>query len=1173
FLDANWGFWNDDDSGTNGAWGWNPDENDGYPFLKYQGFVDVTFPVVENKVPENDETGVEVNTVITLEFNQDVNEVDLDEVQITNTDTGPVSGLTITLDGNKLALEDAELEEFTLYSISIPEGTVKSNYDIENQEVNWDFTTIRTAPVAVNESPSDGSDRIALDADITVEFDQEVNEVNLDDVLITDPTDKPLSNVEAALEGYELTITHANFENFTDYTVSIPVGTVKNNDDIENEAFSWDFTTIRTAPVAVNESPSDGSDRIALDADITVEFDQEVNEVNLDDIAITDTDNNTARDVVATLNDNELIISHADLTNFTEYTVTIPEGALENEDKIENLAHSWSFTTAMAAPVSIKETPKDEATDIKLDTKISVTLDQQVTAVDVSGGFITDDRGDTLAGMELMVEGQEIIITHSELDNATRYSVFIPAGVAMNEDEILNEPYTWSFTTVHATPPVVMLTYPQDEVLDIGQLPKFIWKEADHATEYHLQVASDADFNELLIDELELEAHTFMPENELNRQQVYYWRVRAINAGGAGGWPDAYRFETSPAPPPQVILGAPVDSAGAITLLPNLSWEAASGADNYRLELAADADFNKLILAVDEIGATEYSMDEELDYYGIYHWRVQAINSGGIGKWSQGGVFITEAKVPEPQFPADHADNMSIAPEISWSSPYEELNYDLRLSTKVDLNEGAEEYVTTGTKLQVSGLQTNTKYYWQVRLSDELTQSGWSESSSFTTRNNLQAETLPVSFDFTLQESGQIDPVDYQMIGLPGHHKAYMDEVLEGDYSEVWRAFSDTGGEDDFLLEYDSKSNRLAFGPGFGFWAFYRDSLNLDLNYIPVPLDEHDTFAIDIQPGWNIIANPFASMVAWSEVQAFNEIDGDLFSYNKLFEEAHTLMPYVGYYFYNKPRWGLKKLEIPYGNPDKRRSMINTGPDRIAYKAQESRDDSRQLRLKALFKTESGELAAHTDVTWNYKPDYSAAQYPSLEMSRYGMVFPDEIPDGITRSIGANYKETGTAYDLTVKAPVGRTMHWEADFQSLSDQARVLLVNPASHQSRLLANGDIIEMIVSEPEVSYQVHIGHEAYLQEIQENLLPDEITLRQNYPNPFNPSTNITYALIEDVEMRLDVYDILGRRVQTLVQGYQEQGWYTVPFDGLGLSSGVYIYRLVSGQHILTEKMMLIK
>ncbi|MEX2404004.1 MAG: Ig-like domain-containing protein, partial [Balneolales bacterium] len=109
FLDANWDFWNDDDSGTNGAWGWNPDENDGYPFLRYQGFVDVTFPVVENKVPENDETGVEVNTVITLEFNQDVNEVDLDEVQITNADTGPVSGLAVTLDGNKLALEDAEL--------------------------------------------------------------------------------------------------------------------------------------------------------------------------------------------------------------------------------------------------------------------------------------------------------------------------------------------------------------------------------------------------------------------------------------------------------------------------------------------------------------------------------------------------------------------------------------------------------------------------------------------------------------------------------------------------------------------------------------------------------------------------------------------------------------------------------------------------------------------------------------------------------------------------------------------------------------------------------------------------------------------------------------------------------------------------------------------------------
>jgi hypothetical protein len=88
-----------------------------------------------------------------------------------------------------------------------------------------------------------------------------------------------------------------------------------------------------------------------------------------------------------------------------------------------------------------------------------------------------------------------------------------------------------------------------------------------------------------------------------------------------------------------------------------------------------------------------------------------------------------------------------------------------------------------------------------------------------------------------------------------------------------------------------------------------------------------------------------------------------------------------------------------------------------------------------------------------------------------------------------------------------------------------------------------------------------------------PKVFSLNQNYPNPFNPSTLIRYNIAEASEVRLAVYDILGRRVATLVNELQTPGAYTVNFNANHLASGTYIYRLEAGNFVSIKKMMLIK
>ena len=89
----------------------------------------------------------------------------------------------------------------------------------------------------------------------------------------------------------------------------------------------------------------------------------------------------------------------------------------------------------------------------------------------------------------------------------------------------------------------------------------------------------------------------------------------------------------------------------------------------------------------------------------------------------------------------------------------------------------------------------------------------------------------------------------------------------------------------------------------------------------------------------------------------------------------------------------------------------------------------------------------------------------------------------------------------------------------------------------------------------------------------LPSEFALSQNYPNPFNPSTQIRFSVSKEEWTTLKVYNLIGQEVATLVQGRVPAGQYRVQFDGGHLASGVYLYRLASGTHTLTNKMVLVK
>ena len=96
--------------------------------------------------------------------------------------------------------------------------------------------------------------------------------------------------------------------------------------------------------------------------------------------------------------------------------------------------------------------------------------------------------------------------------------------------------------------------------------------------------------------------------------------------------------------------------------------------------------------------------------------------------------------------------------------------------------------------------------------------------------------------------------------------------------------------------------------------------------------------------------------------------------------------------------------------------------------------------------------------------------------------------------------------------------------------------------------------------------------------NVPANNFTLKDNYPNPFNPLTTISYELLTDGKVNIVIYDLIGKKIKTLVSGFQTAGsknvnWNATNTQGEPVSAGVYLYSIEAGDFRQTKKMILLK
>ncbi|MEQ9308022.1 MAG: T9SS type A sorting domain-containing protein [Balneolaceae bacterium] len=176
--------------------------------------------------------------------------------------------------------------------------------------------------------------------------------------------------------------------------------------------------------------------------------------------------------------------------------------------------------------------------------------------------------------------------------------------------------------------------------------------------------------------------------------------------------------------------------------------------------------------------------------------------------------------------------------------------------------------------------------------------------------------------------------------------------------------------------------------------------------------------------------------------------------------------------------------------------------------------------------------------------------------------------NGVTYDIDdVEVKKISAPYPwLSVSNSTGFTVEGASSSRSL--QFTTVGVSPGTYRTKMLVRTNDPQKPVID--VPITLTVADQVSNEESEE---PVKLALNQNYPNPFNPSTTISYTLENTGLVQLEVFNIQGQRVATLVNSKQQQGSHNVTFDASNLSSGIYMYRLQTASQTLTRQMVLIK
>ena len=462
----------------------------------------------------------------------------------------------------------------------------------------------------------------------------------------------------------------------------------------------------------------------------------------------------------------------------------------------------------------------------------------------------------------------------------------------------------------------------------------------------------------------------------------------------------------------------------------------------------------------------------------------------------------------------------------------------------------------------------------------------FSDGSNIVTFPSINPDTNPASIQVNIPQinfPAQIKTNQYQMFSVPlSINSPQIDSVFNDDYGSydntIWRIFRWQPGQNNYA-EYNAISGNII--PGNAFWLINRDGRNFDINNA-LSVESNNNQTITLLPGYNQIADPFAFPVDWSLIENSNLVlqlpirwNADLQDYEI---DQVTLVPWEGYWVFNPLNQSIN-LNV---NPNQTKALEKSSNLFASVSG-----DEFLLQIKAIVNSSQAKDQQ------NYVGMFEDAKN---DLDKYDVIKPPAINDQVKVLIesGKNYfarnvvpvSKDGAYWDFTVetKSPNQQTTLIIDSKFDIPQNFNIWLIDK-SRKVPLKINNGLTEIITNENgKIRLRIIVGTEDYAKLNLESisLSPIDYMLSQNYPNPFNPNTTILFALPQQSNVTLKIYNILGELMAELINDQSfEEGYHKITFDGSLLSSGVYIYRIQavdpvsgSGQGFTeTKKMILMK
>ena len=417
----------------------------------------------------------------------------------------------------------------------------------------------------------------------------------------------------------------------------------------------------------------------------------------------------------------------------------------------------------------------------------------------------------------------------------------------------------------------------------------------------------------------------------------------------------------------------------------------------------------------------------------------------------------------------------------------------------------------------------------------------------------------PSQIDVTVSRSFA-DPTEnssYQLVALPGAAGLDVGEMLPGRSGPNWRVFRELGneGEEDSALgEYDG-TDAFAFDAGRGFWMIAQDDWSFEGS---VDAFDAEDPAIPLQDGWNIISNPLEADLDWSTVQSANDLVASLYRWDGGWEQVTVLesaQDGEAYYVLNEIE--LDELTLP----DPEEASVVAAEAGAAPEAGERAglslhayiDGTRASSVTLEQDERLTEPRAH-----RAPPDHFEEVSLRLERAGSDAEYATKIVPSAEQSFALTLR--GASSDETVRLAADTWGEW-------ADEA--LLVNEETGEEHDLTATSEVTLSVEEGAAPLRLHVGGGGD----QERATPEEVQLRPNYPNPFSDATTVEYKLPEAMDVQVGVYNALGQRVQTLVDGARSAGTHQVTWESGTLPSGTYFVRLRAGEVTETRQVTLLR